>query len=89
MAETQPELQPDLLRLSAMISQYFTVAVFTDPSGPFAVQVCSLDLWPSLSDKALFRKNLRACKRHKSYILTIQPASCKALEVGRLGLSLT
>jgi hypothetical protein len=33
-AETQPKLQPRFLRLSAMISQYFTQALVVDPSGP-------------------------------------------------------
>jgi hypothetical protein len=72
-----------------MISHYFTVAVFTDHSAPFAVQVCSLDLCARFLVKPLFRKNVHAGKRHKSYILTIQPASCKVLEVSRLGLSPT
>ena len=46
-AETQPQLQPALLRLSAMISQYFTIGMllpsirralwWTSPGGPFGV----------------------------------------------------
>jgi hypothetical protein len=49
IVETQPQLQPALLRLSAMISQYFTgKAVFTDCS-PLAAQVCSLQAVRSLS----------------------------------------
>jgi hypothetical protein len=40
IAETHPQLQPALLRLSAMISQYFTARLpFTGYSKPFAVRV--------------------------------------------------
>jgi len=41
IAETQPKLQPALLKLSAMIFQYFSVPGTTDWWRRFAVQVCS------------------------------------------------
>jgi hypothetical protein len=34
----KPQLHPALLRLSAIISQYFTAGAFTDYSGPFAMR---------------------------------------------------
>jgi len=44
IADTQPQLQPALPSLSAMISQYFTRCrcAVTDCSRPLAAQVCSL-----------------------------------------------
>jgi hypothetical protein len=47
IVETQPQLQPAALSLSAMISQLFIVP-FTDDSTPFAVQVWSLQAARSL-----------------------------------------
>ena len=42
MAETQPKLQPALLSLSAMISQYFTVATLSS-----FITVCGVGLFNS------------------------------------------
>jgi hypothetical protein len=89
MAETQPKLQPDFLRLSAMISQYFTVAVFTDPSGPFAVQVCSLDLCHRFLIKRSFARIFTHASGARRIFLQFNPRGCKALEDGSLGLSPT
>jgi len=49
-ADTQPQLHPALLRLSAMISQSFTQYAVTDCSLPLAAQVCSLQAARSLLD---------------------------------------
>ena len=49
IAETQPKLQPALLRLSAMISQYFNASTFSDCSERFPARVCLVRALRSLS----------------------------------------
>jgi hypothetical protein len=85
IADTQPQLQPALPSLSAMISQYFTRCrcAVTDCSRPLAAQVCSLQTGRSPSGFALPALS-RLLRGRSSQILTLRlsflvPRSCGAL----------